>query len=298
MFREEATFWTSEELPGVELLRAVYLDQSFPPHAHDTFALGVIEEGALAMRYRKSNFVAPRGSVGFALPGETHTGYAGDRRGWRYRMLYADPSLLCRVTEELGRRTAFPFIPECVLFDDELALELLRLHRLLEDSSSSPLELQTLLTWSLARLVLRHASDRPSPRHTRDGTTLAQRVRQILENRHAERISLEELAEESHTSRWYLLRTFRETFGMPPHTFLVQFRVRRARELLRSGKEIAETATAVGFCDQSHLTRAFHRIVGISPGRYVEGLRPHRKAEEDRAPIVSGTLRKKRSQSR
>ena len=80
MFREEATFWTSEELPGVELLRAVYLDQSFPPHAHDTFALGVIEEGSLAMRYRKSHFVAPRGSIGFALPGETDNHVGGEHR--------------------------------------------------------------------------------------------------------------------------------------------------------------------------------------------------------------------------
>ncbi|GFH75366.1 hypothetical protein Sgou_00360 [Streptomyces gougerotii] len=55
---------------------------------------------------------------------------------------------------------------------------------------------------------------------------------------------------------------------MPPHTWLTDARVRRARTLLQTGVTPAETATAVGFTDQPHLNRHFTRIVGVTPGAY------------------------------
>jgi AraC-like DNA-binding protein len=55
---------------------------------------------------------------------------------------------------------------------------------------------------------------------------------------------------------------------MPPHTWLTDARVRRARHLLDAGSAPAEAAVAVGFTDQPHLNRHFTRIVGVPPGAY------------------------------
>ena len=55
---------------------------------------------------------------------------------------------------------------------------------------------------------------------------------------------------------------------MPPHTWLTDARVRRARRLLDAGTAPAEAAVAVGFTDQPHLTRHFARSVGVPPGAY------------------------------
>lgn len=55
---------------------------------------------------------------------------------------------------------------------------------------------------------------------------------------------------------------------MPPHTWLTDARVRRARRLLDAGSAPAEAAVAVGFTDQPHLNRHFTRIVGVPPGAY------------------------------
>ena len=65
-----------------------------------------------------------------------------------------------------------------------------------------------------------------------------------------------------------LLRAFRDAYGMPPHTWLTDARVRRARLLLDAGTAPAEAAVAVGFTDQPHLNRHFARIVGVPPGAY------------------------------
>ncbi len=80
--------------------------------------------------------------------------------------------------------------------------------------------------------------------------------------------SLEQLATELGTSPFALLRAFRERYGMPPHTWLTDARVRRARRLLDAGAAPAEVAVAVGFTDQPHLNRHFTRIVGVPPGAY------------------------------
>jgi AraC-like DNA-binding protein len=94
------------------------------------------------------------------------------------------------------------------------------------------------------------------------------RVRSYLEERYAENVTLDDLARFVNLSPYHLLRLFRQQTGLPPHTYLTQVRVRRARSLLRAGVPIAETALQVGFTDQSHLSRHFKRTVGVPPGQY------------------------------
>ena len=56
---------------------------------------------------------------------------------------------------------------------------------------------------------------------------------------------------------------------MPPHAYLTQVRANRARELLVRGEPLSAVAYTCGFSDQSHLTRIFKKIFGITPGAYV-----------------------------
>jgi AraC-like DNA-binding protein len=80
---------------------------------------------------------------------------------------------------------------------------------------------------------------------------------------------LTELAKLVGVSRFQLLRGFAREVGTTPHAYLVQRRIQFARRLLVAGRPIVEAAIDAGFADQSHLTRAFVRQFGITPGRYV-----------------------------
>jgi len=56
---------------------------------------------------------------------------------------------------------------------------------------------------------------------------------------------------------------------MPPHRFLLQRRVERVKHLLiETDLPLAEIAVAAGFADQSHCTRRFRELVGITPRRF------------------------------
>jgi len=66
----------------------------------------------------------------------------------------------------------------------------------------------------------------------------------------------------------HFTRQFKESTGQSPHQYVVEARVRKAKELLTTGKfTISEAAFHVGFVDQSHLTRHFKRVFGLPPKR-------------------------------
>jgi AraC family transcriptional regulator len=73
----------------------------------------------------------------------------------------------------------------------------------------------------------------------------------------------------------HFTRLFKESIGQSPHQYVVETRVRKAKELLTTGKfTISEAAFHVGFVDQSHLTRHFKRVFGLPPKRLLSRRRP------------------------
>lgn len=96
-------------------------------------------------------------------------------------------------------------------------------------------------------------------------------AREFLEANAEQDVSLVRLAAVAGLSPFHLVRVFREAVGLPPHAYLDQVRVERAKGLLSAGLPIARAAAEAGFADQSHLTRRFKRLVGVTPGQYRAG---------------------------
>lgn len=265
---EQAKFWRDPAVHGLELLRARYVKHTFVPHMHEGYALGIIEQGAEKFWYRHANHIAPQGSIFLVNPGEIHTGSAAEEEGWKYRVLYPDVSILQEAAHQIvGKPHDVPFFAEPVVYNPELARQIAELHQSFEESVST-LERESRLLWTFAQLIVRYADDHPRQKALPNDQGRIQQIRAYLEEHYAENISLKELAQQFYVSPFYLLHSFRKHMGLPPHAYQAQVRVQRARDLLRLGVPIADTAQRVGFADQSHLTRHFKRIVGIPPGRY------------------------------
>ena len=66
----------------------------------------------------------------------------------------------------------------------------------------------------------------------------------------------------------HFVRSFSRHYGMTPHAYLLDQRIRHARTLLRRGEPLAEVALASGFADQAHFQRQFKRRVAATPGHY------------------------------
>jgi len=95
------------------------------------------------------------------------------------------------------------------------------------------------------------------------------RVRDYVQASLEQPFNLSDLAEATGLSLSLLARTFKAATGQSPHQYVLSQRVQRARELLAfSPLSIAEIAAACGFYDQAHLTRAFKKQLGTTPGAY------------------------------
>lgn len=267
--RETTKFWRVPHITGLELLHATYITQNFSRHMHDCFAFGVVEQGVQAYYYRGDHHLATPGSIVNCVPGEVHDGHAATANGWTYRMFYPTPGLIKVVAAELtGRQQVNPFFGQTVIHDADLARRLHTLHRSLEDSAAPRLAHESLLLDAVAMLLTRYAEQPPVLAPTGAEPGPVRRVRDLIETRYTENLSLDELAAVAHLSPFYLVRVFTKEIGLPPHAYLVQTRVMRARDLLRAGVSAAQAAVDVGFVDQSHLHRHFKRVMGMTPRTY------------------------------
>lgn len=268
---EQAKFWRDPALGNTEMLRANYVTHSFTRHTHEGYAIGVIDAGVEAFAYRGSNYQATAGSIVVIHPGEVHTGHAGIPSGWSYRMLYPDASLLQSVLSEIKESTlCIPFFPNPVIQDARLAAQLRQSHIAVE-TSDSQLKRESCFLWTLAQLISQYAESCPVIAPLKQDHAVVQRVREYLHSHYASSVSLEQLAQIANLKPLRLLRVFQREVGLPPHTYLVQVRVARAKALLSAGMPIAHVASDTGFTDQSHLNRHFKRVVGVTPGQYVSG---------------------------
>ena len=137
--------------------------------------------------------------------------------------------------------------------------------RLLIDTLSSVLSVH----------ILRHHSNlSPSqlPLARSEGTLAPRRLQAVLDfvEANLERnIMLEDLALQAGLSAYHFARSFKAAVGRSPHAYLNERRVARARILLgRREPSLAEVALACGYCSQSHLTRAFKQVTGVTPGAF------------------------------
>jgi AraC family transcriptional regulator len=95
------------------------------------------------------------------------------------------------------------------------------------------------------------------------------RVQEFVESRLEADLTLQELASEAGYSRSHFLRMFHAATGMTPHRYVLNRRIDRARRLLGSADmSIADVAYCCGFSSQAHLTVAFRKVCGLTPGDY------------------------------
>jgi AraC family transcriptional regulator len=101
-----------------------------------------------------------------------------------------------------------------------------------------------------------------------------QKVLMYIEEKLAEPVGVRELASQVHMSPFHFARRFKQAVGTPPHGYITQVRIERAKRLLAgTNLPLIEVATRVGYRTQAHFTGVFHRYVGTTPRAYRVGTR-------------------------
>ncbi|AGM41899.1 helix-turn-helix transcriptional regulator [Aeromonas hydrophila] len=258
------SFWHDPVLPFIEA-RAVQDGRRvcYDKHSHPHFSIGAITGGHSHYLNQRSRQEVGRGHLVLMNPEEVHACNPVADEPWSYLMFYLDTGWLQRQQEEAGLGDAFRPFDMTASRDPLLYQGLCRLHRQLwreHEPLAREVACHQFSRQLLARLTPASWDDRP-PQHL-------QRAAELMQDDCCSPLTLAQLSAVAGLTPSHFVRSFSRHYGMTPHAYLLDQRIRHARALLRRGEPLAEVALASGFADQAHFQRQFKRRVAATPGHY------------------------------
>lgn len=211
-------------------------------------------------------------------PGECHLLTHGDLNTPRWLQtfeeisLVLDPAFIADVVQDGLPADRLEFATQRSIDDPSIAryAEEFRFE-IAADSPNGPLYAETLAVGLTLHLLSDYAIAKPripQPRGKLSSTQL-RKVVDFVQSHLDENVSLVALADQAHVSPFHFARKFRATIGVTPHQFLLRQRIHKSVCLLRAGKlPLAQIAVESGFYDQAHFTRAFFKVLGVTPAMY------------------------------
>lgn len=90
-----------------------------------------------------------------------------------------------------------------------------------------------------------------------------------IQRNYSSKLSMEDLSKTACMSKYYLIRLFKSHTGVSPYDFIKNFRINKAKELLKTTEySVGEICTLTGFNDYCHFIRQFREVVGVTPLKY------------------------------
>jgi AraC-like DNA-binding protein len=228
----------------------------------DTLHVGMKEYYAVARVESGQSEWWSRGKVWHSEPGSLQLQQPGDVRRELARPGPITYQIISFAPESVERVTGKILVHPQLAADDARGAPFQRLHDAVQRGADR-LALEVAIAEAISAFAAvsgwRSQETRP-----------VRRALELLRERLAEPLTLDDLAAHADFDKYHLCRAFRAQIGMPPHAYLTQLRIMRAKQLLDAGERPSEVAPQVGLYDQSQLNRHFRRLVGTTPGRYAE----------------------------
>ncbi|WP_460125557.1 helix-turn-helix transcriptional regulator [Pseudomonas sp. S2_C03] len=261
-------FWRDDALPFIEARSiADGREVCYSRHSHEHFSIGAITAGRSTYLHEQASFEVSAGTVVLMNPGDVHACNPIDDQPWSYLMLYVETAWLTDLQHQLGfgqdlefRRFAATHTQDIGLFHGLEAL-----HATLIDSECEVLGKQSAIVEFFTEVQQRL---NPGEQSLREPNFKLERAADFIRDNCTRMLKLEDICDAAQLSPSYLIRAFKQHYGMTPHAFLVNRRIQFARERLRSGRLIADVALEAGFADQAHFQRAFKQHLAATPGQY------------------------------
>jgi AraC-like DNA-binding protein len=279
----QSEYWTDKNFPGISFLKADFRNLQYAPHVHNELVIAITEKGAGKSVTKRGADTSTSGQLLVYNPHEPHEGGAVKGFGWQYRAFYIGNTAIDYFSSMLfdGKVQATYFMNNCIQ-DKELSLAMHRAHSIFEVSKDL-VERQSALLEVLAVLYARYGEPRFKPMVTGNEVVPVKAAMDFMRNNYALSISMADLASVAKLSEFHFMRVFHKHTGLTSHAYLTQIRLEASRRLLLTGLSSADTATSVGFFDQSHLVRHFKRVYGITPQQFILAVRgqtvPHEYTE-------------------
>ena len=257
-----ARFTHARAFGGYQTLAGRGFETRLPPHVHSAYVLGVVDQGSVWVTVNGSSYLAVPGSVILIAPFVVHTELP-EAGGWSFRYLYPSETVVRAALgiNSHGRR-ALDFARP-VLDNPAIAQAIARVHDRLRHNPDEGQESDDLV--GLVRMLRDSATRAPLIRPPVERRNI-HAVRDMLTERPVRNVRLSDLATAAGLSQFHFTRVFKAEVGLPPYAYFEQVRIAHAHDLIQQGHDLTSVAYQLGYADQSHLTRHFHRGSFTTPG--------------------------------
>lgn len=260
--------------------RLSYFDTGeFPWHWHPEIELTLVMEGEIAYQVNDSLYLLKEGEGLFCNTNVLHSGHG--ERDCSYLAVTFHPRLLYGYTSSVMQTKYMSHILKnpslaSIHFTQEKSwqkhvLELLELIRLLNRESpvSEELQIQIALLQIWQEIYEHVEINETGPVENGRDTERIRRIMEYIREHYAEKITLEDLAEQIHLCRSESCRLFRRYMKESMFDYLLDYRVERSLELLRrSDLDVTQIAGQVGFGSPGYYSKIFKRKMGCTPMEY------------------------------
>jgi AraC-like DNA-binding protein len=253
------TWYCGTELPG-EIMTAALEAYHFEPHFHDAWSVGAIVAGSCTFSYQGGVHVARQGDVVVIPPCAVHTG--GTSAGpLTYGMAYLQTSWFdAHAALTHGAPVQFS---DVVITDEPLCS---RWAAALTHADLDDARRKSDMSAALFELLARHATPACAAISAGRGADACAELQASIGERNLPKVDVSRVARRWGMHRTTLSKQFAKRYGLPPETWLRNWRAVKAKALIVDGMPLGDAAAVTGFADQAHLTRVFKRIHGAPPG--------------------------------
>ncbi len=251
-------------MPSFDFKRMNYFDNAelfssenenayFPFHFHDFFCVSLITRGTEILKNTEQEFIAPSGSISITQINEVHRNYSLSNNGYSYKTIYLNPAILQYYNNGKTVKTL-----ERVIYNKQLFQTLLRLF----NTQNGRIELWEDCFKELAKYAV-------NPYQKNLWSASFSLIDEIIESYPNKPIDTDWLSRKFCMSKYHFIREFKKAKGVTPQTYIMLYRLGKAKKMLLENAPLNDIAYLNGFCDPSHFTNSFKKYFGITPSKYL-----------------------------